>query len=178
MPTLLIGAVVDGRPNFMTAAWGNICNAEPPMAVVAIRRTRHTHKGIEQNRTFSINVPSADLVKEADYCGIASGAKVDKVKDCQFTVFYGKLDTAPMIEQCPINIECSVQHSLELGSHTLYVGRIEEFHVSDDCLADGKIDLSKVKPMAYMGDPVRQYHDIGGVRGKGYTAGLEIKDKK
>ena len=178
MPALLVGATVDGRPNFMTVAWGNIANAEPPMVTVAIRGSRHTHKGIEQNRTFSVNIPSADLVKETDYCGIASGAKVDKVKDCQFTVFYGKLDTAPMIEQCPVNIECSVLHSLELGSHTLYVGRIEEVHVSSDCLVDGRIDLDKIKPLAYLGDPSRQYHGIGKLQGKGFSIGLEIKGKE
>ncbi len=178
MPALLVGANVDGRPNFMTVAWGNIVNAEPPMVAVAIRGSRHTHKGIEQNRTFSVNIPSADLVKEVDYCGIASGAKVDKVKDCQFTVFYGKLDTVPMIEQCPINIECSVLHSLELGSHTLYVGRIEEVHVSSDCLADGRIDLDKVKPLAFLGDPPRQYYDIGKLQGKAFSIGLEIKEKE
>ncbi|TET48661.1 MAG: flavin reductase family protein, partial [Dehalococcoidia bacterium] len=94
------------------------------------------------------------------------------------TVFYGKLGTAPMIEQCPINIECSVLHSLELGSHTLYVGRIEEVHVSSDCLTDGRIDLDKVKPLAYLEDPSRQYHGIGKLHGKGFSIGLEIKGKE
>jgi len=178
MPALLVGANVDGRPNFMTVAWGNIANAEPPMAAVAIRVKRYTRIGIEQNKTFSINIPSADLVKEADYCGIVSGAKADKVQACQFTVFYGKLGTAPMIEQCPINLECSVVHSLELGSHTLYVGRIEEVHVSSDCLTDGRIDLDKVKPLAYLEDPSRQYHGIGKLQGKGFSIGLEIKGKE
>ncbi|MFC1921177.1 hypothetical protein ACFLYQ_05585, partial [Chloroflexota bacterium] len=59
-------------------------------------------KGIKQNMTFSVNVPSADLVKETDYCGIESGSKADKVAVCKFDVFYGKLETAPMVEQCPV----------------------------------------------------------------------------
>ncbi len=178
MPTLLVGANVDGKPNFMTVAWGNIANAEPPMAAVAIRVKRYTRIGIEQNKTFSINIPSADLVKEADYCGIVSGAKADKVQACHFTVFYGKLGTAPMIEQCPINLECSVVHSLELGSHFLYIGRIEEVHVSSDYLAEGRIDLDKVKPLAHMAEPSRQYHTMGELQGKAFRIGLEIKGKE
>ena len=178
MPTLLVGANVDERPNFLAVAWGNMANADPPMAAVAIRASRHTRKGIEQNRTFSVNIPSADLVKEADYCGIASGARVDKVQACRFSVFYGKLDTAPMIEQCPVNLECSVVHSLELGSHTLYVGRIEEVHVSSDCLTEGKIDLNKVKPLAFLGEPPRQYHAMGELLGKAFHIGLEIKSRE
>jgi flavin reductase (DIM6/NTAB) family NADH-FMN oxidoreductase RutF len=178
MPTLLVGANVDGKPNFMTVAWGNIANAEPPMAAVAIRGSRHTHLGIEQNKTFSINIPFADLVKEADYCGIASGAKVDKVRNCQFAVFYGKLGTAPMIEQCPINLECSVQHSLKLGSHTLYIGRIDEVHISSEYLSEGKVDPDKMNPLVFLGEPLRQYHAVGKLQGKAYTIGLEIKGKE
>ncbi|HEY51064.1 MAG TPA: flavin reductase family protein [Dehalococcoidia bacterium] len=178
MPTLLVGANVDGKPNFMTVAWGNIANAEPPMATVAIRSSRHTHIGIEQNRTFSINIPSADLLKEADYCGIASGAGVNKVQACHFTVFYGKLGTAPMIEQCPINLECRVMHSLELGSHTLYVGRIDEVHASSDCFTDGRLDLDKVKPLVFLQEPLRQYHAVGQFQGKAFSIGLEIKGQE
>ncbi len=178
MPTLLVGANVNGKPNFMTVAWGNIANAEPPMAAVAIRVKRYTRIGIEQNRTFSVNIPSADLVKEADYCGIVSGAKVDKVQACHFTTFYGKLGTAPMIEQCPINLECSVVHSLELGSHFLYIGRIEEVHVSSDYLTEGRIDLDKVKPLAHMAEPLRQYHTMGEFQGKAFNIGLELKGKE
>lgn len=178
MPTLLVGANVDGKPNFMTVAWGNIANAEPPMASVAIRASRYTRIGIEQNKTFSINIPSADLVKEADYCGVVSGAKADKVQACQFTVFYGKLGTAPMIEQCPINLECRVLHSLELGSHFLYIGRIEEVHISSDCLTEDRIDLDKAKPLAFVGEPLRQYHALGELQGKAFRIGLEIKEKE
>jgi flavin reductase (DIM6/NTAB) family NADH-FMN oxidoreductase RutF len=178
MPTLLVGANVNGKPNFMAVAWGNMASAEPPMATVAIRASRHTHTGIEQNRTFSINVPSTDLVKETDYCGIASGARVDKVKNCRFTVFYGKLGTAPLIEQCPINMECSVVHSLELGSHTLYVGRVEEVHASSDCLTDGRLDLDKVKPFSFLGEPAQRYHAVGEFQGKAFSIGLELKSRE
>jgi flavin reductase (DIM6/NTAB) family NADH-FMN oxidoreductase RutF len=148
------------------------------MAAVAIRASRHTRIGIEQSKTFSVNIPSIDLVKEVDYCGVASGAKEDKIKTCQFTVFYGKLDTAPMIEQCPVNLECSVLHSLELGSHTLYVGRIEEVHASSDCLTEGKLDLDKVKPLAFLAEPSRQYYAMGGFQGKAFNIGLELKEKE
>jgi flavin reductase (DIM6/NTAB) family NADH-FMN oxidoreductase RutF len=178
MPVLLVGANVNGKPNFMTVAWGNIANAEPPMVAVAIRASRHTHIGIEQNKTFSVNVPSTDMVKEVDYCGVVSGAKVDKVKTCQFTVFYGKLSTAPMIEQCPVNLECSVLHSLELGSHTLYIGRIEEVHASSDCVTEGKLDLDKVKPFSLLAEPSRQYYAMGEYQGKAFNIGLELKEKE
>ncbi len=117
-PAFLIGSSVDGKPNFMAAAWSGVVNSDPPMISVAIRPGRHTHRGISQNSAFSVNVPSVDLTRETDYCGIRSGAKVDKVAVCKFKIFYGKLATAPLIEQCPLNLECRVVQTLELGSHT------------------------------------------------------------
>ncbi|MDD5289519.1 MAG: flavin reductase family protein, partial [Dehalococcoidales bacterium] len=83
-PTVLAGSMVDGKPNFMTVAWCGVANSTPPMVSVAIRPTRFTLKGIQSAKEFSVNVPSADLAKEADYCGIVSGVKTDKTSVCKF----------------------------------------------------------------------------------------------
>lgn len=148
-PALVIGANVDGKPNFMTAAWSGIANSNPPMISVAVQPSRYTYKGIKQNGTFSINIPSVDMVKETDYCGITAGAKVDKVKVCGFRVAYGKLKTAPMIEQFPVSLECRVVHTLELGSHSLFIGQVEEVFVMDSCLMNGKPAVDKIRPIIY-----------------------------
>ena len=177
-PTLLVGANVDDRPNFMTVAASGAANVEPPMISVAIQHHRHTHKGIMQNLTFSVNVPSADLIKETDYCGLVSGSKVDKVKVCQFNVFYGKLKNAPLIEQCPINLECKVVHILDLGSHSLIVGRVEEAHISESCLTGGKPDVNKIKALIYTADPDREYRAFGHVLAKAYSIGQELKARE
>ncbi len=177
MPTLLVGANVDGKANFMTVAWAGIANSEPPMISVAIRHQRHTLRGVIQNMTFSVNVPSTDLVKETDYCGMASGHKADKATICGFKVFYGDLSNAPLIEQCPVNLECEVVHILNLGSHALVVGKIKQTHVSETCLTDGKPDVSKVRPFAYTPMPAAQYHALGDVIAKAFSAGRELQPK-
>ena len=174
MPTVLVGAEVDGKPNFLAIAWCGIANGEPPMVSVAVRPQRYTLKGIKQNETFSVNVPSVDLVKEADYCGVRSGANVDKVAACNFKIFYGKVEKAPLIEQCPVNLECRVVHMLELGSHCLIVGRIEETHVSDDCLTDGRPDVDKIRPFIFVSPP-RHYQAFGEVVAKAFSVGLELE---
>jgi len=178
MPAFLVGANVDGKPNFMTAAWSGIVNSEPPMVSVSIRPPRHTFKGVQQTSSFSINVPSVDQATETDYCGIVSGSRADKVAVCEFDVFYGKLGSAPLIEQCPVNLECSVVHTLELGTHVLFVGKIEETYVSEDCLTDGKADVEKIRPLVYVGGADRQYRALGDIVAKGWSAGLELRDKK
>jgi len=178
MPAFLVGANVDNKPNFMAVAWGGIANGEPPMISVAIRHQRYTYKGIRQNMTFSVNVPSTDLVRETDYCGIKSGAKVNKVEDCRFNIFYGKLNNAPLIEQCPINHECKVMHILDLGTHALIIGRIEETHISESCLTNGKPDVNKVRPFVCSMEPDNQYQAFGEIIAKAFSIGQELKAKE
>jgi flavin reductase (DIM6/NTAB) family NADH-FMN oxidoreductase RutF len=178
MPALLVGAIVNDKPNFMTVAWSGIANGEPPMISVAIRRTRYTLRGIRQNLTFSVNVPSTDMVRETDYCGLTHGSEVNKVEVCQFKVFYGELGNAPLIEQCPINLECKVAHILDLDSHSLVVGRIEETHISEDCLTNGEPDVNKIKPLSYIRAPAQRYQALGEVIAKAFIIGEEVKARQ
>ena len=174
MPAMLVGADVDGRPNFMVVAWGGIACGEPPMLSVAIRHQRYTLRGIRQNMTFSANIPSVDQTKEVDYCGIVSGSKASKAEICHFKVFYGKLGNAPLIEQCPVNLECRVVHIMNLGSHSLVIGRIEETHVSEDCLTEGKPDVTKIKPLTYVTSPAARYQALGEPVAKAFSIGKEL----
>jgi flavin reductase (DIM6/NTAB) family NADH-FMN oxidoreductase RutF len=176
-PAFLVGADVDAQSNFLTVAWGGIACGSPPMVSVAIRKNRYTLKGIKQNMAFSLNVSSKDYVVETDYCGITSGSKTDKVVDCGFTVFYGDLAGAPMIEECPVNLECKVDRILNLGSHYLVIGKIMETHVSEDCLTDGKPDVRKIQPIAYITGQPGNYYSIGENVGEAFRIGKKLKRK-
>jgi len=174
-PVVLVGTNIGGKANFATVAWTGIAGSEPPMVSIALRHIRYTLKGIYKNRTFSVNIPSADLVKETDYCGIISGENTDKVKDCGFTIFYGNLDTAPLIEQCPINMECEVVHVLNVGSHALVIGKIIETHISGDYMTDGKPDFMKIDPLVYIPRPVAEYRAVGKFVADTFSIGKELK---
>jgi flavin reductase (DIM6/NTAB) family NADH-FMN oxidoreductase RutF len=162
----------------MAVAWCGVANSTPPMVAIAIRPARYTNKGIWETKEFSVNVPSTDLVKETDYCGIVSGAKVNKVKVCKFKIIYGNLKNAPLIDQCPINLACSVEHILKLGSHHLIVGKVEETHITKSCLTDGKPDIKKIKPFMYASATSSDYFAVGKSVGKGFSVGKELEGKK
>lgn len=175
MPVYLIGANVAGKPNFLTAAWSGVACAEPMMLSVPIRHTRYTLKGIEENGALSFCVPSRELVKETDFCGIVSGRKVDKVAACGFEVFYGKLGTAPMIEQCPVNLECSVHQKLDLGSHVLIVAKLEEVYVDESCIVDGKPNIDRMNIFTYTTTPSREYREVGEPIAQAFSVGKELR---
>jgi len=175
-PTVLFGVNIDGRANFMAVGGGGVVNAIPPMIGVPVRHDRYSFKGVRQNMTFSIATPSVDMVKELDYCGIASGADVDKAKICGFEVFYGHLKTAPMIEQCPVNLECRVVQSLDFGSHDFVIGQVEGAYASEDCLTRGYPDVVKIRPMIFDID-FRRYFAFGDQIAESHKVGLELKKK-
>jgi flavin reductase (DIM6/NTAB) family NADH-FMN oxidoreductase RutF len=158
MPAVLIGSIVEGKPNFMTAAWCGIAAQKPPSIAVAIQKSRHTLKGIEEKKCFSVNVPNSSLVEKVDFCGTHSGAKHDKSE--VFKVFFGTLKDAPMIEECPVNMECKVAKSVDVGSHMLVIGEIVETFINEDCLKEGKPDPRKIDPLVYT-TGVRKYAVLG-----------------
>lgn len=174
MPTVLVGALVDGKPNYMTVAWCGIAGMAPPCVAVAINHSRHTLKGIKHAKMFSVNVPSTEHVVETDYCGLVSGSKADKSE--VFETFYGKLKAAPMIKECPVSLECEVFKTVDCGSHELVIGKIVEVYADKDCMSDDAPDITKVDPIIYASSS-REYYHIGEFLADGFAAGKAYKNK-
>jgi flavin reductase (DIM6/NTAB) family NADH-FMN oxidoreductase RutF len=176
-PVILVGTTVNNKPNFMVVAACGMANNDPPMISISLRHTKYTLVGLRQYMTFSVNIPSIELIKETDYCGTVSGSKVDKAEICKFKISYGKLNHAPLIEHCPVNLECTVMHILNLGSNVLVLGKVEATHIAEHCLTDGKPDVDKVKAFAYIGQPTSQYRAIGEIIGKPSSIGRDLEVK-
>jgi len=170
MPAVLVGANVNEKPNFMTVAWCAIAAYRPPAISAALNKDRYTLKGVRENGTFSVNVASCVMVKKVDYCGVYSGKKKDKSQI--FKTFYGELKTAPLIQECPVNLECKAIHYLDLGSHTLVVGEIIETYITEDCLTDGKTDPGKIDPLIYL-TGITKYHRLGEAIAPAFKIGKE-----
>jgi flavin reductase (DIM6/NTAB) family NADH-FMN oxidoreductase RutF len=169
----LIGAVVDGKANFMALAWGSTANNQPALFSVAISHRQHTLKGIRQNMNFSVNIPSIEIAREADYCGLVSGSEADKVEACHFSIFYGKLESAPLIEECPINLACRTERIVDLPDHALVIGSVEENYLSESCLTDGMPDIKKIAPLVLI-TSLRQYYSLGAFIGNAFNIGKQI----
>lgn len=170
MPAVLVGANVEGKPNYMAVAWAGVACMDPPMIAVAINKERHTEKGIVENRTFSVNIPSAKDAVALDHCGLVSGKRADK--SSVFQTFYGELGTAPLISDLLVNIECELRHTLELGTHNLHVGEIINIHVAQGCMTEGAPDIRKIDPVVYSGT---EYYRMGEAIGKAFSIGRGYK---
>ncbi|OEU43287.1 flavin reductase [Methanosarcina sp. Ant1] len=175
MPVTLVGTQVEGRVNFMTVGWISRVNANPPYIGVSINKNHYTAKGILENGSFSVNFPSSDMVKKTDYCGIVSGRKEDKSK--LFDVFYGKIETAPMIKECPLNLECRLVDTIEFPTNYFFVGEILAAYSEEQYLTLGKPDIEKME-LLLLTMPDNCYWTIGDYKGEAWKTGLSLMDKK
>jgi flavin reductase (DIM6/NTAB) family NADH-FMN oxidoreductase RutF len=152
LPVTLLTVNVEGSvPNIITLSWVGICNSIPPMIGVGIRESRYSYKPVVEAGEFVINIPSDKHIKEADYCGNISGRTKDKFKETGFTAISADKVSAPMIKECPINLECIVRHTLKLGSHDYFIAEIVETHIDANCLTDeNKLNVENLGTIAYM----------------------------
>jgi flavin reductase (DIM6/NTAB) family NADH-FMN oxidoreductase RutF len=155
-PTTLIGANVNGKPNYIAIAHNGIMTHGS--VSLSMNKRHYTNSGIKENKTFSVNIPSVELVKKVDYCGIVSGSHTDKAR--LFTTFYGVLEAAPMIEECPINMECKLVQTLDFPTHDVFIGEIVETYCDEQCMTEGVVDFSKVQPILFIMNE-RNYWKLG-----------------
>ncbi len=152
VPTVLVTSCLEGyAPNIITIAWTGILNSEPPVVYVSVRPgDRHSHKLIKESGEYVINIPSVEQVKAVDYCGTVSGKDVDKFKETGLTPVPASKVKAPLIAECPVNVECKVRQVVSLGSHDVFIGDVLAVHYNEDILDEkGRPDVNKIKPYGY-----------------------------
>lgn len=141
-----------GESNIITIAWvGTLCS-EPPMIGIGIRKSRFSYEMIKETGEFVVNLPSEGLAWATDFCGINSGRNVDKFGELELTAIPGEKVNAPLIGECPVNIECKVKQVIELGSHDLFIGEVVAVHADDEVLDEnGSISIEQAKLITYGG---------------------------
>jgi flavin reductase (DIM6/NTAB) family NADH-FMN oxidoreductase RutF len=175
MPVVLVGTRIGGRANFMPAGWCCRANLAPPMLCCGIHRAHATPTGIRETGTFSVNVPSAAQMVETDYCGLVSGAGVDK--SGVFEVVWGELGSAPMIADCPVAMECRVVEIVSLPSHDLVIGEIVAAYADPALVEDGRLEISGADPLL-LTMPDNTYRSLGRERGRAWSAGQRLKAER
>lgn len=173
MPTTLVGATVGGKPNFLTVAHVGILNHGTPQYLsIGLGKAHYSNAGIHANGTFSICLPSEDLMAETDYCGIVTGKKTDKA--ALFDIFFGILETAPMIRQCPVNMELKLHDVLDFSTHDVFIGELVQTYADDQVMADGKIDIARLRPLLFDMASVK-YWRLGPSVGDCWKTGKSLK---
>lgn len=174
MPPVMVSCGDMENSNIITIAWTGIINTIPPKTYISVRPSRHSYNIIKESGEFVINLTPASLIKSADYCGIYTGAKVDKFAKCGLTKGAANEVSCPVIAESPLSLECKVTEIIKIGTHDMFLADIVAVDVDEKLLdKNGKLDLARANLAAFAHG---EYYELGKKIGKfGFSA---VKKKK
>lgn len=150
IPPALVSCGSLAQPGLLTVGWTGIINTRPPKTYISVRPERYSYPLLKESGEFVINLPSANLVRAVDFCGVRSGRDTDKLAQTSLHLEPAAEVAAPMVAECPINIECRVFQVLPLGSHDMFLADIVKVHINETCLdKNGALDLARCNLLAY-----------------------------
>lgn len=160
----------EGRTNLFTVAWtGTICT-NPPMTYISVRPERYSYGMLEKTGQFVINLTTESMARATDFCGVRSGRDVDKWKAAGLHPAPAGTVDVPLVEESPVNIECRVVKVEKLGSHHMFIARVEAVDIDERYLdGDGKFHLGRAGLMVYSHG---EYYGLGRLLG---TFGYSVK---
>ena len=177
LPPALVTVGQGEESNVLTVAWTGILATVPPRTYISVRKRRHSHALLTKYREFVVHLPPSRLVREVDFCGMYTGAKMDKFERCHLTQTSSVAVGAPTIAECPIALECRVSEIVEMGSHDVFFADILRV-TADEKLFDetGKLHIERADLLAYAhGD----YYRLGARLGSfGFSAKKKGSQKR
>ena len=152
VPAVLVGCgSAEADWNLITVAWTGIVCSKPPMLSVSVRPERHSHGLIRQSGEFTVNIPTAAMAADVDWCGVVSGRDHRKFAERNLTPIAGSKVSAPLVAECPLGLECRVTQVLELGTHDLFLAEIVAVQVTESWINEsGRLELERAGLLSYV----------------------------
>ena len=177
LPPVLATVKAGGVSNIITIGWTGILATNPPKTYISVRPNRHSYEMLKESREFVINLPPTALAPAVDYCGIYTGAKVNKFEKCALTEKESHEVSAPTIAECPIALECRVTDIIPMGSHDVFMADIVSVSCQESIIdAEGRMHFEDADLLAYAHG---QYYSLGQVVGRfGFSTDKEKKSDK
>lgn len=177
LPAVMVSCGNMEKSNIITVAWTGILNTNPAMVYISVRPTRYSYSLIKESGEFVINLTTKDLAYATDWCGVKTGAKVDKFAEMHLTKEKAKFVKCPMIKESPVSVECKVKEIKELGSHHMFVAEVLAINADEKYIDEkGAFDISKCDLIAYSNG---NYYSLGKKIGRfGFSVQKNKKKKK
>ncbi len=136
---------LNGENNVLAVAYCCNCSYDPPMVMVGIVPSRYSYKLIKESGCFVVNLVGKEYKEPFDYLGSHSKYDGDKIAEINVRLSEGVKVNAPILDDCPVSIECKIVDSIVTGSHEMFVGKIEYVHAYDKLIdSKGDIDFSLI----------------------------------
>lgn len=150
VPAVLVSSHDGGTDNVLTVSWAGTVCTEPAMLSISLRPERHSYGLIRRSGEFVVNLPTADMARAVDFCGVKSGAGIDKISAAGLSRRPARYVSAPLIAECPVCIECRVKDVVPLGSHHLFLSEVLAVHAEESLIdSKGKFHLERAGLLCY-----------------------------
>lgn len=150
LPAVMVSVGDMEKSNIITVAWTGILSSDPPRTYISVRPSRHSHAILMEKGEFVINLTNEALARKTDYCGIYTGAKVDKFEKCKLTKLESAVVAAPTVKESPIALECRVFDVIHSGTHDIFMADIVNVSCNEDILDDnGRMCFERARLIAY-----------------------------
>ncbi len=164
IPAVMVSCGTMEKSNIITVAWTGILNTNPATVYISVRPTRYSYQLIKEQGEFVINLTTKELVKATDWCGVKTGAKVDKFKEMHLHKEKAQYVKSPMIRESPVSVECRVREIQELGSHHVFIADVLAINCNEKYIDEkGAFDIAKCDLIAYANGG---YYSLGKKLGK------------
>jgi flavin reductase (DIM6/NTAB) family NADH-FMN oxidoreductase RutF len=151
-PVAIVTTAWRGMTNATPIAWTAPLSMQPPLVGAVIHPHRHTADMIRFSEEFAINIPGPSLLKQTAFLGSQTGLNTNKLESAGLAVFHGDRIDAPLIEDCLAWIECGLQDVIQIGDHTLFVGKVVRVQALDEAYAQvWKLEERRYSPLTYIG---------------------------
>jgi flavin reductase (DIM6/NTAB) family NADH-FMN oxidoreductase RutF len=125
----LIGSRSGDTRNGMTASWITQLSMAPVLIGIGVDNEAVTHRLISEGGSFTVNLWSAEDTKVF--------VKFSKPAQDDGATLNGRpvreaTTGAPVFEEAIAWVDCEVRHTLDLGTHTLFVGEVVDAAITDD----------------------------------------------
>ena len=177
LPAVMVSCGTMEKSNIITVAWTGIINTNPAMVYISVRPTRYSYNLIKESGEFVINLTNKDLAYATDWCGVKTGAKVDKFKEMHLTKEKANFVNCPMIKESPVSVECKIREIKELGSHHMFIADVLAINADEKYIDEkGAFDISKCDLIAYSNG---NYYNLGKKIGRfGFSVQKSKKKRK
>ncbi|MBS1133515.1 MAG: flavin reductase-like, FMN-binding [Burkholderiaceae bacterium] len=120
-PVVLLTTALKGQTNVMPMSWHTMMEFEPPLVGCVVSNRNHSFGLLRASKECVINVPTVRLISETVHCGNCSGRTTDKFAAFGITPLPAQHVQAPLVGECPVNLECRVVDTRMVTPYNLFV---------------------------------------------------------
>ena len=145
--------------------FGAYSNVGPQEIGIAIGKPSHTYQNIKRSGEFVINIPSQEQSYALEICGGNTIVDQSELDEAGLTTVPANQVKVPLIAEFVANIECKFWKEMEIGYHSLVIGKVLCGHLEEEYLdKDGSIDVIKAKVPFNIRYPEPIYAVLGNAR--------------